>query len=255
MMRVPYLREETIEKDAETLLADFERCRAATVVPPVPVEEIVEQHLGLTLDFDDLHRLFELPRAEPGQAEILGAIDLEEGRVIIDQSLDPDQNPALEGRYFFTVTHEGGGHWRLHRHLFRRAALQQAALFDQPSCSTVICRSNSDKRREEWQADYYASCLLMPRKLVRDLWVETFPDGYPRILEQTPWIEHSFGVIPRTKSEGALAQVQRENAVLEEFVRPLARRFRVSPIAMRIRLENLGLLLREVPAQKRLFGT
>ncbi len=61
--------------------------------------------------------------------------------------------------------------------------------------------------------------------------------------------------IRETINADARAQIQRENSVLEEFVRPLARRFRVSPIAMRIRLENLGLLLREIPAQARLFGT
>jgi GNAT superfamily N-acetyltransferase len=34
-----------------------------------------------------------------------------------DESLDPEVRPAIEGRYRFTLGHEGGGHWRLHRPL------------------------------------------------------------------------------------------------------------------------------------------
>ncbi len=42
---------------------------------------------------------------------------------MIDESLDPKKNPAKEGRYRFTLAHEGG-HWRLHRHLFAKDPAQ-----------------------------------------------------------------------------------------------------------------------------------
>jgi hypothetical protein len=45
-----------------------------------------------------------------------------------------------------------------------------------------------------------------------------------------------------------------DDQVLEEFVRPFAKRFSVSPIAMRIRLEKLGLLLRDEPCQRSVTG-
>ena len=45
---------------------------------------------------------------------------------------------------------------------------------------------------------------------------------------------------------------QRDNEALQEFVRPFAERFKVSAAAMRIRLERLGLLRREVPRQRSL---
>ena len=48
---------------------------------------------------------------------------------MIDESLDPEENPSKEGRYRFTLAHEGGGHWRLHRHLFAKDPAQ-ASLFD-----------------------------------------------------------------------------------------------------------------------------
>jgi hypothetical protein len=43
--------------------------------------------------------------------------------------------------------------------------------------------------------------------------------------------------------------------LLDRVARPLAKRFLVSPTAMRIRLENLGLLLREVPRQRILINS
>jgi len=60
---------------------------------------------------------------------------------------------------------KGGGHWRLHRGLVR-ADRDQGALFADVPKPTVVCRSSQAKDRVEWQADFYASCLLMPRRLV-----------------------------------------------------------------------------------------
>ena len=45
---------------------------------------------------------------------------------------------------------------------------------------------------------------------------------------------------------------QRDDEAMNEFVRPFAEKFLVSMIAMRIRLERLGLLHREVPRQRSL---
>jgi len=45
-----------------------------------------------------------------------------------------------------------------------------------------------------------------------------------------------------------------DDVVLEHFAQPFAERFLVSQIAMRIRLEMLGLLHREVPRQRVLSG-
>jgi hypothetical protein len=45
---------------------------------------------------------------------------------------------------------------------------------------------------------------------------------------------------------------QRDDEAMNEFVRPFAKKFLVSMVAMRIRLERLGLLHREVPRQRTL---
>ena len=52
----------------------------------------------------------------------------------------------------------------------------------------------------------------------------------------------------------ALQSFERESDddFINEFVRPFAKKFLVSMVAMRIRLEKLGLLHREVPPQRTL---
>ena len=115
--RVPFRAKDFIERDAEALLAEYEHKRGQILVPPVPVEEIIEKYLGLRIDFDDLNERHGIPRLARGDSDIIGAI-YSNGHIYVDESLDPEEFPDREGRYRFTLAHEGGGHWRLHRHLF-----------------------------------------------------------------------------------------------------------------------------------------
>ena len=99
------------------------------------------------------------------------------------------------------------------------------------------------------QADLYASCLLMPRKLIMQVWRDAFGNDHPRILRRKDRI-----VVPCDTEEEIAAAVRafdqgRDDEVMEHFARPFAEQFLVSPVAMRIRLERLGLLHREVPRQ------
>ena len=59
---VPYLAEEAIERDAAALLAEYEHARGVTIEPPIPVEDIVEKHLKLRIEFDDMHARHNMPR-------------------------------------------------------------------------------------------------------------------------------------------------------------------------------------------------
>src|ERR1700745_3791926 len=116
-LRVPYVADEIIERDAEALLAQYAHAAGLEVKAPIPIEDIVEKHLKLRVEFDDLHRLLGVPRGGFGMDPdiIFGAIWLETGEIVIDESLDPEERPSIEGRYRFTLAHEGGGHWRLTR--------------------------------------------------------------------------------------------------------------------------------------------
>jgi len=219
----------------------------------VPIEDIVERHLKLRIDFDDMHQLFNQPRSGRFEPDILGAIWFDRRSIVIDESLDPEENPSKEGRYRFTLAHEGGGHWRLHRHLFAKDPAE-ISFVNEPASPSVVCRSRKAKDSVEWQADFYASCLLMPRTLVMAAWDEMFPDCKPRVLRPETPIGHPYVEIERMTDEFGF-DAGTDECVLNNFARPLAEQFLVSPIAMRIRLEKLGLLLREVPEQRTLLAS
>jgi IrrE N-terminal-like domain len=253
--KVPYLHEEQIERDAASLLTEYAQARDVVIEPPIPIEDIVEKHLKLGIEFDDMHQLLHVPRSGLGlDSDILGAMFFDERRIVIDESLDPEENPSKEGRYRFTLAHEGGGHWRLHRHLFAKDPAQ-TSLFGGPTPPSIVCRSSQAKEPVEWPADFYASCLLMPRKLIMAAWNETFPDRKQRVLQSRAQIEHPFVEVPRIEYQiGDLDCSETDDEMLDRIARPLAEQFLVSPIAMCIRLEKLGLLLREVPRQRILIG-
>src|SRR3954465_7711783 len=105
--KVPYRSEEQIERDAAALLAEYEQARGVVITRKVPIEDIVEKHLKLGIEFDDMHQLLQLPRSgfAPGP-DILGALFFDKRRIYIDESLDPEDNPSKEGRYRFTLAHE-----------------------------------------------------------------------------------------------------------------------------------------------------
>jgi hypothetical protein len=112
-IKVKFLSEDEIEKDAKLLLAEYGDTIGEPIGLPVPVDEITTYHLALRLGFDDLHKTLNRPMLL-GQPDILGAIWVEKELILIDRHLDPKSNPSMLGRYRFSVAHEVG-HWRLHR--------------------------------------------------------------------------------------------------------------------------------------------
>ena len=241
---VPFLAEKTIERDAAALLAEYERARGVTFEPPIPIEDIIEKHLRLRIEFDDLHARYCVPRPANAQIDILGAI-YGDGSIFIDESLDPEENPACEGRYRFTLAHEGGGHWRLHQRLIVEDTAQ-ASFLDQAAEPKFICRSSQAKERVEWQADFYASCLLMPREMIFAAWQDRFGNIRSRALKK-PAAEELDALDPAALEAFKVASKSFDDQSLENFAAPFAEQFGVSRQAMRIRLEKLGLLRRGWP--------
>ena len=95
----------------------------------------------------------------------------------------------------------------------------------------------------------------MPRKLVFAAWDEVFPDRKPRVLRPRTPISHPFVEFPRLDHRiGDIDCSETDDEAFDRIARPFAEKFLVSPIAMRIRLEKLGLLHREVPRQRILGG-
>ncbi len=74
-IQVRNLSEEAIELDARALLAQHARARGVTVKAPILIEDIVEKHLKLRVDFGDLHEVLNVPQANR-HPDILGAVGL-----------------------------------------------------------------------------------------------------------------------------------------------------------------------------------
>ncbi|MEO0474356.1 MAG: ImmA/IrrE family metallo-endopeptidase [Planctomycetota bacterium] len=222
--RVPYLRDSRIEDEARLLLDEWQERSGAAIAPPIPIEDIIELHLGLEFSISDLEQ-------ELGHPDVLGAIWFGSKKIKVDQSLDFDQNPRVRGRYFFTLAHEVG-HWRLHRqHLAEDPSVMM--LFDENGEPAFVCRS-TDRPPEEWQADTFASCVLMPRSLVFEAWQQwRGTDDAVRIDDLPVGDYHGDREADR-------------NMAMENFCKPLADRFEVSAQAMRIRLQKLKLLVEEI---------
>lgn len=221
-MEVKFLTETHIEREAERLLAAYATRFKPITEPPIPVDEIVDCYLELMLEFADLRTEFNAP-------DVLGAIWVEDKRVAIDQSLDPSENTRLEGRYRFTVAHEAG-HWVLHRE--QLLAARQPGLFTGPRPPSVVCRDTSVKPPIEWQADYFAGCLLMPAAMVRARW---------------PSATGSHGPYLAADELKAVGGATERDLPTLDVSRGIADDFRVSGQAMQIRLLKLGLIVTKEP--------
>lgn len=226
--RVPWMHEDRIQAEAESLFAIWQQKHGAVTEPPVPVDEMIELELTLRYEFDDLQARF-------GHSDVLGAIWFNDRLIRVDTSLDPVEHPHLLGRYRFTLAHEIG-HWQLHRRVFMDDATQMV-LGEGADTPTCVCRSN-DQAREEVQANAFASFLLMPRALVRREWCAwRGRDDVMCVLD----------LDVRGYSNDRRAN---QNSAMQKFCKPIAERFHVSAEAMSYRLEALGLLTRE----RSLFG-
>ena len=237
---VPYLKKEVIEAEAVLVLDEYGRPHRQVTAPPIPVYEIVELHLKLTLEIMDLQQIF--------FGDVHGAIWFRSQRVGIDQSLDPDRNPAKRGRYHFTLAHEAG-HWRLHRHLYLRHMGQPSLFSGQDQNPDYVCRSSEKKKPVEWQADQFAANLLMPRDFVKQSWLEWRGSTDPIVLTDLGDLRQQILTAEVLRRSGFKAgDNAADDMVLEHCSRPLADKFEVSPEAMRIRLEGMGYLLRKKEA-------
>jgi len=227
MGKVKFLKHRDIENAALCLLAEYGRKYGEVTQPPIPVEEVLEAHLKLSLDFDNLPERL-------GAADVLGAMWVRDRQVIIDESLVPEDNPKKQGRYRFTLSHEIG-HWELHRHYFL-ADDAQPKLFGKKPKPSIVCRSRSRKEPIEWQADMFAGYLLMPQAMIMRAWESHYGTPDPYIAKDE---------IADLSARWGLAEDEQPTV---EIAKDLARAFNVSGQAMQIRLIGMGLIRTEAPA-------
>ncbi|MFO7696229.1 MAG: ImmA/IrrE family metallo-endopeptidase [Anaerolineae bacterium] len=162
---VAYLPESAIESNSSELLSAFARDRGPVTAPPVPVDDIAEKHLRLTIDLTDLWARWQ-------ESDVFGALYADDDAIFIDERLDPVEQPEAEVSYRFALAHELG-HWCQHRAYFYADTSQEwlSAESEQPS---IVCHWSDADARIEYQADCFAAWLLMPTPLVHSAWNDRF---------------------------------------------------------------------------------
>jgi hypothetical protein len=219
---VPFLPKQHIEREADLVLAECAETIGAITAPPVPIDDIIEVHLKLLVEMLNMRELFPF-------GDVHGALWMRDQKIGVDTSLDPTVNPRKRGRYHFTLAHEAG-HWRLHRKYYLEDVTQGRLFGDDLAKPAYVCRS-SEKPSVEKQADMFAANLLMPRKMVYAAW-DAWRGGPAAVS------------IAELRADRPAAAEMADEDLMAEFCRPLAATFQVSPEAMRIRLNELELLVK-----------
>lgn len=241
---VPVMSAKEMDELAEMLINDY---KPALIKEPQPInfEHFLEVYLGVNLQYLDITSdatILGMTSFDDGRVQVydneLGrekSIDITEGSVILDNHLLASDKI---GRLRFTALHEGGGHWWCHRGVYARnkGQLSLDFTYNKPKQSVIKCRVNSVENfayrrhttREDWmeyQADYMASAIAMPKtpfKVVAD-----------QILKHAGI--RNKGIVMGMDAETDLFAMQ-------EFPCLIADVFEVSRQAAEIKLKNFGFI-------------
>jgi hypothetical protein len=216
-MKVPWISKAQISEKALALIENFQTIVGYAVKPPIPVEDIIERYLGLRLSYDDLEKIL-------GARDVLGATYVKSRLICVNEKLFEHSS---EGRLVFTCAHEVG-HWILHRRYVNVQGRFSA------NTEVIVCRARDTKEPIEWQADYFAACLLMPETEVKEASRRAF--GEEALVLHN--VKSSFGgtssfIDPCVENWHFMAEMVREAGGFTN----------VSKHAMIIRLQELGLLI------------
>jgi hypothetical protein len=216
---VRFWRNEHIESRAEERLVQLAKSLGRAVTPPVPVDHLIEHVLELDFLWDEIE--------ERAGEMILGAINLRDRQIVMN-----DTHAGLfhqkEGLERFTKLHEAG-HWDL---LTDHASVDHPRLLEENETDLVafrhsrtgllhvlkaLCTSNEgvqyicdlksrvDDPDEKRVVNRYAGAVLIPRQLLRDDVDRRRPQAWPDVYR-------------------------------------LAERYDVTVTAMKVRLNQLGLV-------------
>jgi len=215
LLNVPYLEDDEIEKFTNDLTeADVETRIQTTIRSKLLLIE------DLSLDpfaYADSRGLNHKEEAMENNSQ-LGLLDVEKNLVILNAGIDN------KNRYRFTMAHELG-HYILHSPLFKKQGVVSVG-----ESEDTLLVSENDSHRLEYQANKFASYLLMPKKLVCKLY-NIFFDQY---------VHQEFG--DRFHALYYNPDQPETWSSYNSIVGHMSRLLGVSKQAMRIRLMSLGLL-------------
>jgi len=234
--QVPYLTYEVLQEYGEAVVKDFApECLNNPI--PIDVDRFLEYYLHLNVDYRRIchnKKILGMTAFEEGTVDVVceetgqpEEMPVTTGTVIIDTSLTTKRNEPCRR---FTMMHEGGGHWLLHRKAFSGDnPFGPAGIYDNQYLAAKegrmdYSRSRKEKTdidRMERQADFLASVILMPRPALRVAYRNFFKfyeDKPRRIIRGTSPLDDAYA------------------KQLPEYV---AKTFNVSNRAALIRLEKL----------------
>jgi hypothetical protein len=217
-------RASNLQRELWARRSEFWPDRAAPSYFDVLDPELAAFHLGVNFALCETLGRFGSPE---DQFEVAGSIDRYRNQISISRKFRPDIMR-------FTAAHEIG-HWLLHP-----GAEQHR---DRP-INGLDASSKRKRGTTEREADYFATCFLMPERLVRRTFVRLF--GKDLTFDEAAAFELSpsdFGAFLRPQQntlsrELIMANAQRFNGLR---FRSMAEQFGVSPTTMAIRLRELNL--------------
>ena len=235
LVHVRYLPDEEIENAANRLRADYAQAGGPTgsmLNPENLIWDYLYERDRLSLDTETLLGVTKDGERIAGKMSVLpdgGLIRIDSG--IVGTPLFP-----------FTLGHEIG-HWTLHRSCILEAICQGSLFDNAPREWTTLHRNLRPEGghtvpREEYQANRFATHLLMPDRLVRDEYKKRFGD------EPADYRVAAERSVRFTATYPTLRDFAMNVASLTETseLPSLASHFGVSKTAMAIRLQELRLV-------------
>lgn len=182
MNNIDFLSRKQIDIEAENFLQKY-RPNALKKATKLDLEKLIENDLGIEIDYQNLdsdHQILGATIFKEGYMKVFNDEKEElkkfnKNSMVFDIQLSEDYKQ--EGRFLFTLAHEIG-HWVLHRKFFYIDESQEN-LFDlMDNEKFIICVKREEtalldvtkKTNEdwiEWQADNFASSLLMPKDVFK----------------------------------------------------------------------------------------
>lgn len=150
---VEFISKQKIESEADTLLDRYEAEHSPISGPPVPVEFIAEDLLGFRITWRQFQQPKTIAYINPKVMEI----------GMNEECSDYFDHAGQE----YTLAHEIG-HWILN-HFADDTKQLELQLNSQPDRFLHSEDDSGAYRSHEFQAEFFASCLLMPKRLLQPI--------------------------------------------------------------------------------------
>lgn len=226
-----FYRNAEIERIAEEKLAEFSKMLGRPLTPPIPIDLMAEKICGLSILWDTIEE-------EPGET-IFGGLSPEDRLIVINEKHRKqfEEKPGMERS---TIGHEMG-HWEL---FTSKESIGHPLLPGLRRPESFVKRSSESKRSVEVIRSLIAS--EQGREALRNIQSRSdHPDEARAVNRFAAAIS-----MPRELFRAEALKVDRNHW---RNLYPLAKKFEVTITALKVRLEQLNLLV--VTKDGKLFGS